>query len=81
MTYSSLSYRIRSKDNKIILIIYVISVLYIVFTPFVKSFSYVDELSTLFLGGYAICTLPILKKKEFLIALGVLAFYLGYPYF
>lgn len=81
MTYSSLSYRIRSKDNKIILIIYVISVLYIVFTPFVKSFSYVDELSTLFLGGYALCTLPIFKKKEFLIALGILAFYLGYSYY
>ena len=50
--------RTKTKNNKFILAIYIISVLYIIFTPFVKSFSYVDELSTLFLGGYILFTTP-----------------------
>lgn len=63
--------RTKTKNNKFILAIYIISVLYIIFTPFVKSFSYVDELSTLFLGGYILFTTPILRKKEFLLVLGI----------
>lgn len=78
MPNTFLQKRIKTKDNKLILAIYVISVSYIVFTPFVKSFSYVDELSTLFLGGYILFTIPILRKKEFLLVLGILFFYLIY---
>ena len=67
MPNTFLQKRIKTKDNKLILAIYVISVSYIVFTPFVKSFSYVDELSTLFLGGYILQYfgkfLPINKNK------------------
>lgn len=73
--------RTKTKNNKFILAIYIISVLYIIFTPFVKSFSYVDELSTLFLGGYILFTTPILRKKEFLLVLGILFFYLIYSFY
>lgn len=81
MPNTFLQKRIKTKDNKLILAIYVISVSYIVFTPFVKSFSYVDELSTLFLGGYILFTIPILRKKEFLLVLGILFFYLIYSFY
>lgn len=81
MPNTFLQKRIKTKDNKLILAIYVISVSYIVFTPFVKSFSYVDELSTLFLGGYILFTIPILRKKELLLVLGILFFYLIYSFY
>lgn len=81
MPNTFLQKRIKTKDNKLILAIYVISVSYIVFTPFVKSFSYVDELSTFFLGGYILFTIPILRKKEFLLVLGILFFYLIYSFY
>lgn len=81
MPNTFLQKRIKTKDNKLILAIYVISVSYIVFTPFVKSFSYVDELSTLFLGGYILFTIPILRKKEFLLVLSILFFYLIYSFY
>lgn len=81
MTIQSLSHRVKVKDDKFILAIYVISTTYLIFTPFTKSFSYVDEISTLLLGGYALFKTSISKQKEFLLSLWILFFYFIYSLF
>lgn len=81
MTVQSLSHRVKVKDDKFILAIYVISTTYLIFTPFTKSFSYVDEISTLLLGGYALFKTSISKQKEFLLSLWILFFYFIYSLF
>lgn len=70
-----------SKNNRFVILIYIVSVLNITFSVFWEGFGYLDEFLVLILGGYAICNTSLMRLKEFRIVLGFMAFYLIYSLF
>lgn len=80
MPISPISKR-NSRDNRFVILIYVVSVLNITFSVFWEGLGYLDEFLVLILGGYAICNTSLMRLKEFRIVLGIMAFYLIYSLF
>lgn len=80
MPISPISKR-NSRNNRFVILIYVVSVLNITFSVFWEGLGYLDEFLVLILGGYAICNTSLMRLKEFRIVLGIMAFYLIYSLF
>ncbi len=66
------------KQAYIILTVYVLSILYIVFSAFTFRVSFIDEALCVFLFMYAVLKCNILYKKEFIIFTTIVIFYLIY---
>ena len=66
------------KQAYIILTVYVLSILYIVFSAFTFRVSFIDEALCVFLFKYAVLKCNIIYKKEFIIFTTIVIFYLIY---
>ena len=71
----------RREKHTFLVILYVLSTIYIIFTPFLKKLTSIDELIVLALAIYSISYFHIYKKKEIIITFSILFIYLGYSLF